>query len=281
MIRVLIPTDFSENAFHAIRYGMELLKYQKCEFLIVNCYADDVYANTMEMSRHFFELFKDKTKEAINRSLQKVVQEMLEISPNPRHNYDYLAAFESLVDTCNDMANAQDLDLIIMGTKGKTDDRDIVFGSQTLQVVKYVKCPVLAVPSEYRNEIPENILFPTNYMIPYKRRELKLLSTIAGNFSAKIQFLYLSKTKKLSHRQEDNKRFLDTSLDENNTYHVHLVGDNLTEGINHCIENDKINMLVMVNSRHSYMESLLYESTIEKLGLQVKIPFLIMQNLLR
>lgn len=51
MIRVLIPTDFSENAFHAIRYGMELLKYQKCEFLIVNCYADDVYANTMEMSR--------------------------------------------------------------------------------------------------------------------------------------------------------------------------------------------------------------------------------------
>ncbi|GAB5399972.1 MAG: hypothetical protein Aureis2KO_15570 [Aureisphaera sp.] len=280
MIRVLIPTDFSENAFNAIRYAMELLKYQKSEFLVVNCFADDVYANTLEMSREFFDLYKDKAKEAIERSLQGVIAEMLEISPNPRHNYDYRASFQSLVDMCNDMANKEDLDLIIMGTKGKTDHSEVTFGSQALQVAKYVKCPVLMVPVAYHKNPPENVLFPTDYQVPYKRRELKLLHTLSNNFNAHTQFLHLSKSQGLSHRQEDNKRFLDSCLQER-TSHIHLMGDNLTEAINHAIANDGINLLVMVNSRHSYMESLLENSTIDAMGLHVKIPFLIMQNLSR
>ncbi|MDC8003775.1 universal stress protein [Aureisphaera galaxeae] len=281
MIRVLIPTDFSENAFNAIRYAMELLKYQKSEFLVVHCFADEVYANTMEMSREFFDLYKEKTKEAIDRSLQKVIAEMLEISPNPRHEYNYKAVFASLVDTCNDMANKEDLDLIIMGTKGKTDNRDITFGSQALQVAKYVKCPVLMVPVAYHKNPPQNVLFPTDYIVPYKRRELKLLNTLTANFAAQVQFLYLSRSKVLSHRQEDNKRFLDCCLEPNKVSHAYMVGTNLTETINRTIEDDTINLLVMVNSRHSYMESLLQDSTIDAMGLNVKIPFLILQNLPR
>ncbi|MBX2828292.1 MAG: universal stress protein [Flavobacteriaceae bacterium] len=281
MIRVLIPTDFSENACNAIRYAMELLKYQKCEFLVIHCFADDVYANTMEMSREFFDLYKDKTKEAIDRSLQGVIAEMLEISPNPKHNYEYKAVFASLVDACNEMANSEDLDFIIMGTKGKTDNRDITFGSQALQVAKYVKCPVLMVPVAYHKNPPENILFPTNYMLPYKRRELKLLNILARSFSARMQFLYLSRHKVLSHRQEDNKRFLDSSMDPNEVSHSYMVGDHLTTAINKKMEDDDINFLVMVNSRHSYMESVLQDSTIDTMGLSLKIPFLIMQNLPR
>ena len=40
-------------------------------------------------------------------------------------------------------------------------------------------------------------------------------------------------------------------------------------------------MLVMVNTRHSYLENILYQSTIEKIGLKIDIPFLVLQNLPR
>ena len=40
-------------------------------------------------------------------------------------------------------------------------------------------------------------------------------------------------------------------------------------------------MLVMINTRRSYLENVLYTSTIQKMGLQVQIPFLVLQNLPR
>ena len=99
-----------------------------------------------------------------------------------------------------------------MGTQGKTADKNITFGSHTVQVFKYVSCPVLAIPENYKYQQPKKILFPTDYMLPYKRRELKLLNTLAAEFKSEIHCLYISDFEELSHRQIDNKRFLQKSL---------------------------------------------------------------------
>lgn len=281
MLNILVPTDFSDNAFNAIRYAMELFKYEKCQFLVVNAFADDVYENTMELTRDFFEEYKEKCKEATERALQKVVAEMLRISPNPRHNYEYEAIFGSLVDVANDKSTLLNADCIVMGTKGKTDARDITFGSQTLQVIKYVKCPVLAVPNNYRGIVPERMLFATDYQIPYKRRELKLVHTLVRNYCAAIHFLHISSSKKLSHRQQDNKQFLEETIPEGQDAFINADDGDIEKAINHFIATEKTDLLVMVNNRHSYMESLLYSSTIERLGLKIDIPFLVLQNLPR
>lgn len=281
MRKIIIPTDFSENAMNAIRYALELFKYDRSEFIVIHAYAEDVYENTLEMSRDFFEEYKEKVKEGSDRQLQKVVKEMLEISPNPKHNYDYLSVFGSLVDAINDLADKENMDLIVMGTKGKTDHRDITFGSETLQVIKYVKCPVLAIPQTFHEIKLDHILFPTDYLIPYQRRELKLLSTITRNFCADLRCFFVSKWEKLSHRQLDNQTFLDEGMGEVEVEHLCVADDDRTRAINEAIHSYDIDMLVMVNSRHSYMERLLYTSTIEKIGLNIKIPFLILQNLPR
>ena len=57
-----------------------------------------------------------------------------------------------------------------MVTHGETNDRRLVFGSDTLQVLKYVLCPVLVIPENFRGIQKRYILFPTNYIIPFKRR---------------------------------------------------------------------------------------------------------------
>lgn len=281
MRKILIPTDFSENALNAIKYSLEIFKYERSEFLVVHAFGDEVYENTLEMSRDLFELYKEKIKEATDRALQKVVVEMLEISPNPKHNYEYLSVFGSLVEVANDLADKHNMDSIVMGTKGKTDDRDITFGSQTLQVIKYVKCPVLAVPQGYRNGGLQNILFPTDYLIPYSRRELKLVSTLAKDFGAFINVVHVSNTKDISHRQTDNKSFLACSMNENQRTFIDIPGNNVMDAVTTLMERQKIDLLVMINSRHSFMEHLLYRSTIERIGLQIRIPFLILQNLPR
>jgi nucleotide-binding universal stress UspA family protein len=281
MRKVLIPTDFSENAFNAIKYAMELFKYDKSEFIIMHAYADEVYEHNIKMSRALFEEYREKVAESSDRELQKVVCKMLEISPNPKHEYNFLSVFGSLVEEANAIADKENIDVLVMGTKGETADRDITYGSNTLQVIKYVKCPVLAIPSNYREVQVSKILFPTNYMLPYPRRGLKLVSTLAKRFAVKINLLYVSNFENLSFRQQDNKSFIECHFQENKAIYERISGDDISEALNDFIEKNEIDMLVMVNTRYSYLENLLDTSAIQKIGLKIHIPFLVLQNLPR
>jgi nucleotide-binding universal stress UspA family protein len=93
--------------------------------------------------------------------------------------------------------------------------------------------------------------------------------------------LHISRFEELSFRQQDNQAFLEFCLKENKPKFLKLAGKDVSKTINNAIESYNSDLLVMVNSRHSFLENLLYTSTIDKIGLNVKIPFLVLQNLPR
>jgi len=281
MRKIIIPTDFSENARNAVRYAVELFKYDHCEITLLHAFADEVYENNLDMSRSLFEEYKKKTKQSAEKELENLLTYVKEASPNPRHDYMVKAVFSNLVDAVNELAETDNSDIVVMGTRGHTDDRDLTFGSNTLQLVKYVSCPVLAVPSKYTDWHPKEVLFPTPYLMPLKRREIKLLSTICEKFKATIHLLYVSDYEKLSFRQQDNKAFLSSCLKDNYRQFHTKTGKDIVKTVNTFIEEEDIDMLVMVNHRHSFLEDILYSNTIDKIGLKIQVPFLILQNLSR
>lgn len=281
MRKILIPTDFSENSMNAIKYATEHFKHGPCEIYLLHAYADEVYDIKRQHQDAQFEDLKNKVCQAAEGSLNSLKEKVLKFSPNPKHTVQTIAEFGMLVDCVNDWVEKENIDVVVMGTKGKTADRNLTFGSNTLQVIKYVKCPVLAIPSVYSQVNPKHILFPTDFLLPYKRRELKLLSSLAKCFAAKIDLLYVSKFLDLSLRQQDNRAFLEASFSENRVNFIHKNESDIATAINQQLEESDVDMLVMVNTRHSYLENILYQSTIEKIGLHIDIPFLVMQNLPR
>lgn len=168
-----------------------------------------------------------------------------------------------------------------MGTKGKSDERHIVFGSKTFQVLKYVQCPVLAIPSNYTNTQPKRILFPTDYMMPYKRRELKLLSILAKSYRSVIDVLHVSTSHRLSIRQEDNKGFIENTLSENEVNFYQEDSKKIADTIKTYIKEKNIDMITMINTQHSFLEDMLFPSNIDKVSMALKIPLLAMQNMAR
>ncbi len=281
MQKILIPTDFSENSMNAIKYATELFKHGQSEIYLLHAFADEVYEAKTRLADEIFEELKQKALDRTNEALQDFREKIQAFSPNPKHTLHTIAEFGLLVDSVNDWVEKENMDVVVMGTKGKTDRKNITFGSNTLQVIKYVKCPVLAIPEVYGEVHPKNILFTTDYQLPYKRRELKLVSNIAKCFSSKINFLYISKFPSLSLRQHDNKSFLEASFCDNQVDFFQEEGKEITKAINTFIIENPIDMLVMVNTRHSYLENILYQSTVEKIGLNIDIPFLVLQNLPR
>jgi nucleotide-binding universal stress UspA family protein len=281
MRTILIPTDFSNNAMHAIEYALHLYKCERTNFYFLHAYADEVYGPYKKNGDESMEVQKKTIGQRVEASLEKMITNLTKKYHNPKHKFESISAFASLVDAVNDFTNQLNVDLVLMGTQGKTADKNITFGSHTVQIFKYVLCPVLAIPENYGFKQPKKIVFPTNYMLPYKRRELKLLNTLIADYKSEVYCLYISDFEDLSHRQLDNKRFLQESLPDAYLFFERIPVKNKGEAIMEYISKKDSDLLVMVNSRHSFLEDMLYKSTVDQIGLQPKIPFLVMQNLAR
>lgn len=281
MLSILLPTDFSKNAMNAITYALEFFKYQKVQFYFMHAYRSEFYDHDDLVSRDVFETVLDNVKTASKNNLEKLLKEVKKTTPNPRYTYQSISVDHTLVEASNKIADEHHIDLIVMGTKGKSNHSNIVFGSQTFQVLKYVDCPVLAIPSNYTNTQPKHILFPTDYLIPYKRRELKLLSVLAKSYRSNIDVIYISTSLKLSIRQEDNQAFMKNTLLSNEVNFNIKNSKKVAKTITSHIKENNIDMITMVNTQHSFLEDMLFPSTIDKVSLGLEIPLLAMQNATR
>ena len=281
MFKVVVPTDFSDNAYNALRYACQILKYERSEIFLLHAYADEVYNQDELVKRSFFNELKEACFQRSEHSLEDILARIVEYSPNPRHEFKTISVFGTLTDEVNDLVNNENIDLVIMGTRGATNDKNITFGSHTLQLLKYVQCPVLAIPEGYSFKPPREVLFPTDFGLPYKRRELKLLSEMAKAYKSKIHLLHIDPCARITFRQEDNRLFLTECLKKAELQYETTKEKDKTDAISEYIGKHQIDMLVMVNSRHSHLEDMLYRSTIDRLGLHIKIPFLVLQNLSR
>lgn len=281
MRKILIPTDFSENANNAIRFAIDLFKYDVSEFYIMHAYQDEIYADETLLTKENLDDITPIVSAKSSKELEETLKTISKISPNPRHSYHIISANNLLIDEADKIVDDQNIDIIVMGTKGKTNEQKITFGSHTLQVIKYVECPVLAIPENYKYSQPKHILFPTNYLLPYKRRELKLLCEMASPYRAVIDMLYISMSEKLSMRQKDNQNFIQEELCKNKINFKVAKSKHIINTIYKYIKENHTDMLVMVNSRRSFLENMLYKSTIDEMSLNLDIPFLALQNMKR
>lgn len=281
MTKILIPTDFSENALNAIRYALEFFKYQNTKFYFMHAYQTEVYNHPYLVTRDNYDTVLALVKQQSETNLVALLQKVKKWSPNPKFEYFTISANNALVDEADLLVDSKNIDLIVMGTKGQSNNNAITFGSNTLQVLKYVKCPVLAIPQDYKYTQPKQALFPTNFLIPYKRRELKLLCDLLSPYRTKIEMLFVSRSNTLSLRQEDNKTFIEQTVCKNELSYNSIEGKNIEATINNYIIDNNFDFIIMVNTQHSYLENILFHSTIDQISLKVSVPLLVMQNLRR
>jgi len=87
MRKILLPTDFSANAFNALKYAVSLFKYEKSEFYLLHAYADEVYSNEAALTEDQFEEKKANAKKNSKSQLKEILAAIKELSPNPKHQF--------------------------------------------------------------------------------------------------------------------------------------------------------------------------------------------------
>ena len=233
--RILLPTDFSKNAWNAILYATELYKNEKCDFYLLNAFTEKAYdidgLITAKPGDKDYDLAEAHSKKEMIKTLKRL--ELRNVYPN--HTYFTLSVFGTPLDVIKKTIELKDIDLVVIGTKGATDDTSIYYGSNAVDVMEESRnCPVLAVPSGYSYIEPKEIVFPTSFKTHYKRRELNYLYEISKFTNAKIRILHVNKEDHLSTLQNQNKDLRLIFNSNNSSQNVNILNPPRPKGLRAC-----------------------------------------------
>lgn len=276
MKNILLPTDFSDNSWNAIQYAIQLYKDEECTFHLLNVYTPIIYhVEYVLINPAQFGLGDDERDESQKRLTELTLKILDRFSNNPKHKFETIARFDTLITGITELIEERGIDLIVMGTKGATGANEILFGSNTVQVFEEITCPILAIPSSFEYETPQEILFPTDLEVDDTRSKLNILRELAVLHNSSIHIMHVSTGNDLTEAQENNKLQL-TALFDTVDYIFHDFEDmEVADAIAEFQEKHKINLLVMINNKHSFFENLFFKNTINQIGFYVNVPFLV------
>lgn len=278
MKKILLPTDFSDNAWNAIEYALQLFKDEVCTFYLLNTYTPAVYhIEYVLVNPAQFGLI-DSERDTSLSNLEKVHDKIKKTLRNPNHRIEKISVFNSLIPEIKEQVKEKKIDYIVMGTKGATGAKEVLFGSNTVHVLNQVKCPVLAVPNNFNFEKPHELLFPTDFEIEYKNKHLSLIIDIAKKHTSRVHVLHVSYGYELNEFQKKNKELLESKLKKVANIFHDVSNQNIEDAIANFQIKNKVNMLIMINNKHSFFENLFFKKLIHHIGFHLNIPFLVIPS---
>jgi len=280
--KILIPTDFSGNAWKALDYALNLFKEDKCTFYLLNAFQLYHFTTDSLILPEPGEQEYEKAREESEIGLEKLIDGIAMKSDNPNHRFETISTYNSVLDAVKETVYNKDISLIIMGTKGKTDAPNTIFGSKAVNIMEKIQyCPVLVVPEVaiFLAEKKREIVFATDFKSLFNNKELEPLISIAKGIKAPIRILHILENERLTPEQESNKDVLRESLKEVvSTFHT-LTHIKVGAGVHSFIESRGSEMLALIHKKHNVLNSIFSKSLVHEVGYRPKVPVLALHDL--
>ncbi|WP_420321490.1 universal stress protein [Flagellimonas sp.] len=282
MQKILIPTDFSENAWNAIDYAMQLFRKKNCTFYLLNTYTPVIPSSRFMAKMIDGIRVVDAVRNSSEEGLRKTVDRIKRKYRNANHKFKTISSFNLLVDEITDIVDAEGIQLIVTGTKGASGIDEVFMGSNTVRIIKSSKkCPVLAIPQHFEFVTPTEIAFATDFNRFYTSSELNPLLELAEMFQATIRIVHVQYgIKALSELQQFNLNMLRRYLDGTEHY-VHTVSElnSVSQTLEIFSQELDIHLLALLNYQHSYMEKMTREPVVKRTAFHTQIPLLVIPEL--
>lgn len=278
MKNILIPTDFSDNAWNALFTATKLYADIRCHFYLLNAHEPNFTNLLSNKGEQRLGIIYDSMEAYSNQELDKVLDYLKKNHKNKKHRFDRISFTEDLVTAIAETLLKKDIDSIVMGTKGATGAKEIFIGSNTVKVIKAIRNrPIVAVPESYDIQSLRQIIFPTDFTRTYENFELQPMVALSKLWQAQILVFQVGQEFLMSDTQITNKEALTKRL-EGTTHSFHQVKfkSGVAKAIDDFAEEKEADMIALIHYRHTFMEKLTREPVIKKVAFQTEVPLLVL-----
>ena len=132
-LKVLVVVDGSEYSMNAAEYAVSIAKQFGSQLIVLHVITSDIISPQLEEIKKNAEEYFEKIR-LIGEKASWDIPLRTE-----------LIASLSVVGGITDFAEEENVDLIVVGTRGKSGFKKLLLGSVASGIVNYATCPVLVV----------------------------------------------------------------------------------------------------------------------------------------
>ncbi len=274
MKKILVPTDRSPNAQHALNYALELYKGQEVEFILFQSYDIPTYAADMPVP------LDNLGADELTRILNEDATELNNQYKEEAYTFSTKVAAGSLAFNIESVVEELDIDLVVMGTKGASGVSAAIIGSNTSDVIQAATCPLLAVPESADIRLPMQILFASDNKGLSDSGIVAPMMELAKQFGAHIHLMNVLDEGKLTTVDEAVQGLkMDHLLEDiEHTFHFEN-GKDKAQAIENYLNTHNIDLLAVVPRKNNFFDAIFHRSVTRKLTLHTKVPMLAMHDL--
>lgn len=273
MKNILLPTDFSENSKNAIRFAMKFFEGETCTFYILNSQKPSSYITSDVLYGAPGDSIYNGILNDNKMELEKMIQFCESISEKENFTFFPKLDFDNIVDAVNQAVVLNNIELIIMGTNGATDAAEIIFGSNTLKIIRNVGCPVIAVPQGYTFSKIESVLLSLNYQYKVSEKSLSIISEIVKKYKASLKILEI---------EEENielaakRNYTEEVFKEIGFERYAIKNIPAAMAINAFEQLIPVQLHAMIVERKSFLDRFIFGSETSKISYSSHIPLLVL-----
>jgi len=191
MKKILVPCDFSAAARHAYRFATEIAAINNGEVIVVKAIElPNLYGNGMPGQPYSFvdpvAVISEWTQAA-----EKDFVMMQKAIGSTFANVSFRAETGGVTDTILQMIQAEEIDLVVMGTNGAGGLKEFFVGSNTEKIVRSSPVPVFAIHNALHVSDVKNIIFPTSLDLT-QNTLVEKIKGLQQLFHAVIHVLYIN-----------------------------------------------------------------------------------------
>lgn len=277
MKNILFPTDFSNNAYAALFYVSKLFAQETTQITILHSFEDEVSKLTSRVDIGRSEVVIQKLFEHSDVDGEKLLNRIKLDMENPLHSYDVISTPAPLIKTINKLISSEGVDLVVMGSKGRTGAEEVLMGSTTTKVMQSIEnCPLLVVPQQVDFVIPADIAFATDFLEYYQLSKLKPIVRLVRHFSSKIHIVHVGLENELSEVQQQNLEHFRNDLSEYDTeFHFVTKVANVSKTLHQFIDAKGMDLLALIYQKHAFVKALFREPVVSRVGKHTHVPTLV------
>lgn len=269
--KILVPLDFSECSLNALHAAIRIAKKLDNDLLLLHTYHVPASFNDVTIP-DLYEFARSKAEEQFEE-VENSVSELNSVS------YEILMDYALAPDFIKLTSTRYEVSLIIMGTMGATGLNEIFIGSNTYEVVKVSKCPVLAIPKNARTNDISNIALAVDYHEVPGREVFESLIELARIYDSEIHILNVSKSTVIADGEADEARKFERYFKQVDHNYNYELDEDVEEGINAYLTNHDIDILVLIRRHHNLIDRLFKKNITKKMVYHTDIPLLVLPEI--
>ena len=275
---ILVPTDFSDHSISAGAYAYWLADNYQAEVRFLHVVQPETGDLDIPVISAKGTLNRVEAARGVLEAYQGAVDSKLRSMYQPRNEVPVSA--EVIIGAPGSeipKVISNEADLCVIGTRGKHNRLDHLFGSITTAVLGRADIPVFVIPAG----IDHLSISSAGYATELDMADPLLIwrtASLLKHFNPLLSIINVQENEDDTHETSlaELKEFLETSLPLKTAFHE-LKGESVGERLRTYSKRHKLDLLVLHGRKRSWLEHLWNPSVSRKLALESESPILLIR----